>query len=255
MRIARLRQGERHVYARLEGGQAHVLDRAPWEGDARVLEVVSWSDVDLASPIAPSKIVCVGRNYVAHARELGHDVPAEPLLFLKPPSALVGPAGVVALPPESARVEHEAELGVVIGARARHVARERALAHVYGYTCVCDVTARDLQKKDGQWTRAKGFDTFCPAGPWIETELDPKSLRIVCRVNGQVRQDGPTSLMVFDVPTLVAYASRVMTLEPGDLIVTGTPEGTGPLVTGDSLEIEITGIGTLAVKCAPARVE
>jgi 2-keto-4-pentenoate hydratase/2-oxohepta-3-ene-1,7-dioic acid hydratase in catechol pathway len=152
---------------------------------------------------------------------------------------------VIHLPPESERVEHEAELGVVIGQRARNIRKENALSYVFGYTCVGDITARDLQKKDGQWARAKGFDTFCPVGPWIETEVDPSALPIRCRVNGESRQDGVTSNMIFDVPTLLAYASRMMTLEAGDLIVTGTPEGVGPLVPGDKLEIEVGGVGVL----------
>jgi 2-keto-4-pentenoate hydratase/2-oxohepta-3-ene-1,7-dioic acid hydratase in catechol pathway len=201
----------------------------------------------LVCPVLPSKIVCIGRNYAEHARELGNEPPKEPLLFLKPPSALADPGGAVVRPPASERVEHEAELGVVIGTRARNVSRDSAMNHVFGYTCVFDITARDLQKKDGQWTRAKGFDTFCPVGPWIETDLDPAKLRITCRVNGQVRQDAPTTQMIFDVPTLIEYVSRVMTLEPGDLLVTGSPSGVGPLLSGDSLEMDISGIGTLAV--------
>jgi len=213
----------------------------------------------LLCPVAPTKIVCIGRNYAAHAKELGNEVPSEPLLFLKPPSALLGPGGTVRLPPESSRVEHEAELAVVIGKRATGVAKDDALAHVFGYACACDVTARDLQRKDVQFTRAKGFDTFCPVGPWIETDLDPSAQRIVCRVSGaspardwapavrdwQVRQVGLTSRMIFDVPTVVAYVSRMMTLELGDVILTGTPEGVGPLVAHDSLEVDIDGIGVL----------
>jgi 2-keto-4-pentenoate hydratase/2-oxohepta-3-ene-1,7-dioic acid hydratase in catechol pathway len=206
----------------------------------------------LLCPVAPTKIVCIGRNYAAHAKELGNEVPSEPLLFLKPPSALLDPGGTVRLPPESSRVEHEAELAVVIGKRAKGVAKDDALTHVFGYACACDVTARDLQRKDVQFTRAKGFDTFCPVGPWIETDLDPSAQRIVCRVSGaspardwEVRQDGLTSRMIFDVPTVLAYVSRMMTLEPGDVILTGTPEGVGPLVAHDSLEVDIDGIGVL----------
>jgi 2-keto-4-pentenoate hydratase/2-oxohepta-3-ene-1,7-dioic acid hydratase in catechol pathway len=195
---------------------------------------------DLVCPVTPTKIVCIGRNYAAHAKELGSDVPAEPLLFLKPPSSLLGPGAEIVLPAASARVEHEAELAVVIGMRARNVTRERALHHVFGYASACDVTARDLQRKDGQWTRAKGFDTFCPVGPYLESVFDSQHARIRCRVNGQARQDGETTQMIFDVPTLVAYASRVMTLEAGDLLLTGTPEGVGPLAAGDKLEVEIT---------------
>jgi 2-keto-4-pentenoate hydratase/2-oxohepta-3-ene-1,7-dioic acid hydratase in catechol pathway len=207
-----------------------------------------WAEEDLGCPVVPTKIVCVGRNYAAHARELGHDIPSEPLLFLKPPSSLLGPGGSVVLPPESARVEHEAELAVVIGRRAKNVARSDALAHVFGYACACDVTARDLQKKDVQFTRSKGFDTFCPVGPWIETDLEPGALEIRCRVRGETRQDGATADMIFDVPTVVAYISRMMTLEPGDLILTGTPEGVGPLAAGDSVEVEVSGIGALKLR-------
>jgi len=249
MRVARLRGNDgQAVFVELEGAVAHVLSDAPWRGGARAGARVPTVGAPLLCPVTPSKIVCIGRNYAAHARELGHEVPAEPLLFLKPPSALIGPDEVVVLPPQSARVEHEAELGVVIGRRARDVPRETAMAHVFGYTCVADVTARDLQKKDGQWTRAKGFDTFCPAGPWVETELEPRDVRVACSVNGALRQDGRTSQMIFDVPALVAYVSAVMTLEPGDLLVTGTPEGVGPLVDGDALEVMVEGIGVLAVR-------
>ena len=235
-------------FARFEGSTAHLLSDPPWLLGEHGAGSIPLEDGALLCPVQPSKIVCIGRNYAAHAKELGHEVPAEPLLFLKPPSALVGPGGVVRLPPESARVEHEAELAVVIGERARNVGKDRALAHVFGYACACDVTARDLQRKDVQFTRAKGFDTFCPVGPWIETELDPKKLRIQCRVSGQTRQDGSTEGMLFDVPTIVSYVSRMMTLEPGDLILTGTPEGVGPLVGGDALEVEIERIGVLKLR-------
>jgi 2-keto-4-pentenoate hydratase/2-oxohepta-3-ene-1,7-dioic acid hydratase in catechol pathway len=235
MRIARLSHG----YARLSGDVAELYDAAPWNGGKPTGMRVPWADKDLQCPVAPSKILCIGRNYAAHAKELGHDVPTEPLLFLKAPSALLAPNGNIVLPPESARVEHEAELAIVIGSRMKSVKPEDTLAHVFGYTCACDVTARDLQKKDVQFTRAKSFDTFCPVGPWIETELDPSKQRVQCRVGGKTRQDGTTDHMIFDVPTLLAYASRMMTLEPGDLILTGTPEGVGPLVSNDVLEVEI----------------
>jgi 2-keto-4-pentenoate hydratase/2-oxohepta-3-ene-1,7-dioic acid hydratase in catechol pathway len=254
MRIARLALPrlddslEEPVFARLDDATAELLGGPPWidaPPSSGRREHVAWQERDLRCPVTPTKILCVGRNYAAHAKELGNDVPAEPLLFLKPPSALLDPGGTIVLPPESAKVEHEAELGVVISRRAKDVRKEDALAYVLGYTCVGDITARDLQKKDGQWSRAKGFDTFCPVGPWIETELDPSRLAIKCRVNGATRQDGTTAQMIFDVPTLVAYASRMMTLEPGDLIVTGTPEGVGPLADGDVLEIEVGGVGVL----------
>ncbi|HEY2509761.1 MAG TPA: fumarylacetoacetate hydrolase family protein [Polyangiaceae bacterium] len=249
MRIARLALPDGETsYARLDESIAELLDAAPWSESGPTSGErahVAWSAKDLRCPVEPSKILCIGRNYAAHAKELGNDVPSEPLLFLKPPSALLDPGGRIVLPEVSSRVEHEAELGVVFSRRARNVRKEDALAYVFGYTCVGDITARDLQKKDGQWARAKGFDTFCPVGPWIETELDPSKLAVRCRVNGALRQDGVTSNMIFDVPTLIAYASRMMTLEPGDLLVTGTPEGVGPLVDGDALEIEVSGVGTL----------
>ena len=235
-------------FARLDGVAAYPFDGPPWLGGREAAEPREWSESDLLCPVRPTKIVCIGRNYAAHARELGHDVPSEPLLFLKPPSSLLDPGGTVVLPPESARVEHEAELVVVIGLRAKSVAREDALAHVFGYSCACDVTARDLQRKDVQFTRAKGFDTFCPIGPWIETELDASNASVRCRVSGATRQDGNTAHMIFGVPILVSYVSRMMTLEPGDVILTGTPEGVGPLVAGDSLEVEVSGIGTLALR-------
>jgi 2-keto-4-pentenoate hydratase/2-oxohepta-3-ene-1,7-dioic acid hydratase in catechol pathway len=248
MRIALLRTPQGDRFARLDGPRARGLDAPPWLGGRETGEAWTWSEADLLCPVRPSKIICIGRNYAAHARELGHDIPDEPLLFLKPPSSLIGPGDAVLLPPESARVEHEAELAVVIGRRAKRVTREDALAHVFGYTCACDVTARDLQKKDVQFTRAKGFDTFCPIGPWIETELDPTTQRVKCKVGENPRQDGTTSHMIFDVPTLVAYVSRMMTLESGDVILTGTPEGVGPLLAGDSVEVEVSGVGVLKLR-------
>ena len=243
MRFARLKAPQGLSYARLDGESARLLPRAPWllsDPTAGGEASIPYQEDQLLCPVEPTKIICVGRNYAAHAKELGNDVPKEPLLFFKPPSSLVGPNGVVVLPPQSERVEHESELGVVIGTRARNVLAKDALKYVFGYTAANDVTARDLQKKDGQWTRAKGFDTFCPVGPWIETDLDPTRLRVVCRVNGAVRQDGKTSDMVFGVEALIEYVSAVMTLEPGDLILTGTPEGVGPLTTTDRCEVEIS---------------
>jgi 2-keto-4-pentenoate hydratase/2-oxohepta-3-ene-1,7-dioic acid hydratase in catechol pathway len=248
MRYGVLRTSLGPRFARFEGGAAHLLEQAPWLGEIPTGESAALAEDALLCPVTPSKIVGIGRNYAAHARELGHELPSEPMLFLKPPSALLGPGGVVRLPPESARVEHEAELVVVMGRRAKSVAREDALAHVFGYTCACDVTARDLQRKDVQFTRAKGFDTFCPIGPWIESELDPAAARISCVVNGETRQDGSTEQMIFGVPAIVAYVSRVMTLEPGDIILTGTPEGVGPVVAGDTLVIEVAGVGPLKLR-------
>ncbi len=195
--------------------------------------------------LRPSKIVCIGQNYRAHIAEMGKTVPEEPLLFLKPPSAVIADGMPIERPGGYERVDYEGELGVVIGRRAHRVTREQALEHVHGYVCVNDVTVRDLQKKDGQWTRAKGFDTFCPIGPRIATGLDPAKLRITTRVNGVIKQDSSTSDLIFDVPTLIAFISRHMTLEEGDVISTGTPSGVGPLVPGDVVEVEIEGIGVL----------
>jgi 2-keto-4-pentenoate hydratase/2-oxohepta-3-ene-1,7-dioic acid hydratase in catechol pathway len=209
-------------------------------------ERVGLRDARLLAPVIPrSKVVGVGRNYVEHAAELGHEVPAQPLLFLKPNTAVLGPEEAVVLPSASREVHHEAELAVVIGRLCKDVPRERAAEVILGYTCADDVTARDLQRQDGQWARAKGFDTFCPLGPWISTVLDPGDLLVECRVDGQLRQSGRTSQMVHDVPSLVAYVSSVFTLLPGDVILTGTPAGVGPLHDGATVEVTISGLGTL----------
>ena len=202
-------------------------------------------DVRLLAPTEPSKIVCVGRNYVEHAKELGNEVPKVPLICLKPPSSIIPSGGTILLPPQSTQVEHEGELVAVIGKRGRNVTAEQAKRYIFGYTIGNDVTARDLQKTDGQWTRAKGFDTFCSFGPWIDTEFDPADAVITCRVNGQMRQMASTRDMVFNVGTLIAYISSVMTLEPGDLIFTGTPAGVGELKNGDEVVVEIEGLGVL----------
>lgn len=204
------------------------------------------NEVTLVAPCVPSKIVCVGRNYQEHAAELGNELPPEPLLFLKPPSAVTGPDTFIELPAAATRVEHEGELAVVIGRRARRLSpHDNPLDYVLGYACINDVTARDLQRKDVQFTRAKSFDTFCPVGPYIETDLDPLDVRVTTRVNGQVRQDASTSAMAFPVPDLIRYIAAIMTLEPGDLIATGTPAGVGPLLAGDLVEVEVAGLGTL----------
>jgi 2-keto-4-pentenoate hydratase/2-oxohepta-3-ene-1,7-dioic acid hydratase in catechol pathway len=206
----------------------------------------SLADVTLKAPVAPSKIVCVGRNYREHAAELGNKMPDEPLLFLKAPSALIGSGECIELPPESKQVEHEGELGVVIRRRARNLSdHEDSLNYVLGYTCVNDVTARDLQRKDVQFTRAKSFDTFCPTGPLVVTGLNPLNLVVTTRVRGVVKQEGSTADMAFSVPFLVRYISRVMTLYPGDLIATGTPAGVSQLQDGDVVEVEIKEIGIL----------
>ena len=199
----------------------------------------------LLPPTNPSKIICVGRNYAAHAKEHGAEVPEVPLIFLKPPSSLISHQQKILLPPQSQQIEHEAELAVVIGQSGRWITPDNALSHVFGYTIANDVTARDLQRSDGQWTRAKGFDTFCPLGPWIETEFDPTDAVITCHVNGEMRQMASTSDMIFTIRQLIAFVSSVMTLEQGDLILTGTPAGVSPLNDGDSVEVSIEGLGTL----------
>ncbi len=199
----------------------------------------------LEDGLRPSKIVAVGRNYADHARELGNEPPTEPILFLKPPSALLPHEGTIIRPPQSQRVDYEGELAIVIGSRVRNVPADRWRDVVQGFTCANDVTARDLQRKDVQFTRGKGFDTFCPIGPCIETDLDPADLALTTRVNGEIKQSGRTSMMVFSCGVLIEFISAVMTLEPGDIILTGTPAGVGPLASGDRVEVEIEGIGTL----------
>jgi 2-keto-4-pentenoate hydratase/2-oxohepta-3-ene-1,7-dioic acid hydratase in catechol pathway len=202
--------------------------------------------VRLLAPVVPSKIVCVGRNYLEHALELGNKLPDEPLLFLKAPSAVIADGDAITLPPESQQVEHEGELGVVIGRKARNIGHDGdPLSYVLGYTCVNDVTARDLQRRDVQFTRAKSFDTFCPVGPFIVTDLDPLDVAVTTRLNGEIKQHARTAVMAFSVPFLISYISGIMTLEPGDLIATGTPAGVSKMKDGDTVEVEVEGIGVL----------
>src|SRR5882724_4541186 len=204
------------------------------------------SEVKFLAPVAPSKIVCVGRNYREHAAELGNKMPDEPLLFLKAPSAVIASGDCIELPPQSKQVEHEGELGVVIGRRARKLTSSAdPLNYVFGYTCVNDVTARDLQRKDVQFTRGKSFDTFCPVGPWIITDIDPANAQVTTRLNGEVKQHGKTADMAFSVSYLIRYIASIMTLNPGDLIATGTPAGVSRMKHGDVVEIEVEGIGIL----------
>lgn len=250
-RYARVREPDgKTSWALVRGDVLDVLDAAPWDGGKPTARSISRADARLLAAAAPSKIVCVGRNYGAHARELGHEIPKEPLLFLKPPSSILDPGGSVVLPPESERVEHEAELALVIGERGRRIPIERALDHVFGYLVACDVTARDLQNKDGQWTRAKGFDTFCPLGPELARGVDPRALSIRLAVDGEVRQSGTTADMLFDLARIVAHISNVMTLEPGDLVLTGTPEGVGPLRAGNRVLVEIDELAPLGFDVA-----
>lgn len=216
-------------------------------GEFRRLEAgMPLERVKLHAPVIPGKIIAVGRNYVEHAKERNVEVPDIPLIFFKPPSSVIGPNEAILLPPQSKQVDHESELAVVIGKRGRWIPAEEALGHVFGYTAANDVTARDLQQRDGQWTRAKGFDTFCPLGPWIDTEVVPSDTLVRCRVNGEMRQMGSTRDMVFPVQQLIAFISSVMTLDPGDVILTGTPAGISALRVGDIVEVEVEGIGKLS---------
>ncbi len=214
----------------------------PWEPEE---EAVPQGDVRLLAPCTPSKVVALGLNYRDHAEETRMEIPGEPLLFLKPSTSVIGPGEPIVIPPMSNRVDYEAELAVVIKRTAKDVSRDEADAFIWGYTCLNDVTARDLQARDGQWTRSKGFDTFCPIGPWVVTGLDPSSLTIEGVLNGEVRQSSSTSQMIFSVPEIVSFVSRVMTLLPGDVIATGTPSGIGPLRRGDVFQVRIQGIGVL----------
>ena len=232
-----------------------LIEGSPFGEFRRVEANLALGDIQLLAPISPGKIICIGRNYVAHAEEHDAEVPETPLIFLKPPSSVIGPGDTIFLPPQSNQVEHEAELAIVIGKPGRWISAEDALEHVLGYTVANDVTARDLQRRDGQWTRGKGFDTFCPIGPWIETDFDPNDTMITCHVNDELRQMGTTRDMVFTVRQLIVFISSVMTLEPGDLILTGTPAGVGPLQSGDQVAITIEGLGEITnpVEVEPVR--
>jgi 2-keto-4-pentenoate hydratase/2-oxohepta-3-ene-1,7-dioic acid hydratase in catechol pathway len=253
MRLVRFRFGDKIATgaADFAGDTIRVLRGTFFEDPVPTGEEVPFDDVRLLAPVLPSKLVCIGRNYAAHAAEFGMDVPEEPLVFLKPSTAVIGPHDPIRLLPVSKRVDYEGELAVVIGALARHVKAEDAARYVLGYTCANDVTLRDLQKKDGQWARAKGFDGSCPLGPWIETDLDPTDVRVETRLNGEIRQAGQTSDMIFGVASLIEYITSFMTLLPGDAILTGTPEGVGKLTPGDTVEVEVDGVGTLANPVEP----
>ncbi len=246
MRLARFRHGDRIATGVVEAEVVRPLRGTFFQDPVPTGEEIPLPDVRLLAPVIPTKIVCVGRNYADHAEESGEEVPGEPLLFLKPSTAVIGPDDPIPLPPVSERVDHEGALAVVIGRVCRRASEEDAPGYVLGYTCGNDVTARDLQRRDGQWTRAKGFDGFCPLGPWIETDLDPSDVEVACRVNGETRQSGRTALLTFPPAALVSYVSRVMTLLPGDAILTGTPAGVGPLEDGDLVEVEVEGLGVLA---------
>ena len=233
-------------YGLIEGDTIYAISGHPWAHWSRDAGTLRLREARLLAPVEPSKIVAVGRNYAAHAAEMGNEVPREPLIFFKPPSAIVGPEEPIVLTRYSKHVEHECELGVVIGKRCSGLDDAvDPLAYVLGYTCLNDVSARDLQKSDVQFARAKGFDSFCPVGPHIETELDPRDVLVETRVNGQLRQSGSTSLMTYPVSYLVRWISRMMTLMPGDLLATGTPSGVGTIVPGDAVDVSVSGIGVL----------
>ncbi len=246
MKIVRFDQEGRSGYGILDGEKIQPIWENPFAGITATGEVLALADVTLLAPCEPSKIVALGLNYRDHAAEFGHPVPDEPLIFLKPSTAVIGPDAAIIYPKMSRRVDYEAELAVVMGKTAHRVPEDQALEYVLGYTCMNDVTARDLQKKDGQFTRAKGFDTFAAMGPWIETAVgDPDNVMVEAYLNGERRQHGSTSNMVFGVRRLISFISEVMTLLPGDVISTGTPSGIGPMRPGDLVEVRVEGIGTL----------
>jgi 2-keto-4-pentenoate hydratase/2-oxohepta-3-ene-1,7-dioic acid hydratase in catechol pathway len=245
-RIVRFAHEAGPRYGVLEGEEVAVIEPHPFAAHGPTGERVSLAGLTLLAPVIPSKIVCVGKNYVDHAAEMGGEVPEEPLLFLKPSSSVIGPHEPIRLPTDrSSEIHHEAELAVVIGALLQRVSPEEAAAGILGFTCANDVTARDLQRTEGQWFRAKGFDSFCPLGPAIATDLDPRDLGIRCLVDDEVRQDGTTADLVRDVATLVAEISQITTLLPSDVVLTGTPAGVGPLRPGETVRVEIDGIGAL----------
>jgi 2-keto-4-pentenoate hydratase/2-oxohepta-3-ene-1,7-dioic acid hydratase in catechol pathway len=249
MRIARYAWEGGARYGVVEGTEVLELPGHPFLAPGEPLvttgEVRDLDTLRLLTPVVPGKVIGIGKNYADHAAEMGGAPPEQPLVFLKPPTAVIGPDDPIVLPPESTEVHHEAELAVVIGRVCRRVPEEQALDVVLGYTCANDVTARDLQRADGQWARAKGFDTFCPLGPWIETELDPADVEVECELNGVSVQRASTATLIHAVPALIAYVSAAMTLLPGDVILTGTPAGVGPLASGDEVAVTVSGIGTL----------
>ncbi|TDW81611.1 2-keto-4-pentenoate hydratase/2-oxohepta-3-ene-1,7-dioic acid hydratase in catechol pathway [Kribbella pratensis] len=257
MRIARFSVDDEPKYGVVEtddpeglAGTVNVLDSDPLYRSAQFTgEKLQLADVRLLAPVIPrSKVVCVGRNYAAHAAELGNDVPEQPLIFLKPNTSVIGPRDGIVYPEQTGDLHFEGELAIVIGRICRDLPKERVNEVIFGYTIANDVTARDLQKSDGQWARAKGFDTFCPLGPWISTELDVSDLRVSTELNGEPKQDGRTSQFIFDIPEVLAYITSFTTLLPGDVVLTGTPAGVGPMLPGDEVSVSIEGIGTLTNK-------
>ena len=245
MKLVRFLVQDRPAYGILNNDEVAELEEVFSSSFKTLKTCHALADVKLLAPCVPTKVVAAGLNYRDHAQELGLAVPEEPILFLKPPTTVIGPGEAILYPQMSAQVDFEAELAVVIKDQTRDIAPEEARDHILGYTCANDVTARDLQRKDGQWTRAKSFDTFCPIGPWVETELDPGDLLVESYLNGEQRQSSRTSQFIFPVDLLVSFVSRVMTLFPGDVVLTGTPVGIGPMQAGDEIEVRIEGIGSL----------
>lgn len=246
MKIVRIKSGDDISYGVADAEGVLIYNGTPFVAWEPTENVVPWQSATLLAPVIPTKVMCVGKNYEDHAAEFGGDLPEEPLIFMKPATSVIGNNANIVHPSMSKEVQHEAELAVVISRPARNVRAEDASQYIFGYTAANDVTARDLQRRDGQWTRAKGFDTFCPLGPAIETELDPlERLAVICKVNGEVRQAGFTSDMVFGVAEIIEYITAFATLLPGDVILTGTPSGVGKVEPGDIMEVEVDGIGTL----------
>lgn len=249
MRVVRIFHEEDVRYGLADDSMVTLISDEPfaaWEPEG----IVPLPHAQLLAPTVPTKVVCVGINYRGHAKEMGHDLPEEPVIFLKPPTSVIGHGAEIRIPNGLGTVDYEAELAAVIGRRTHNISAEEAPSHILGYTCANDVTSRPLQRRDGQWARAKGFDTFCPLGPWVETDVDPRDLRVESYVNGELRQSSRTSEMVFGVYELVSFISHVMTLLPGDVVLTGTPTGVGPMYAGDVVEVRIEGIGSLVNRIA-----
>lgn len=247
MKYVRLMTHEKEIrYGVLEGEQVRLLDGSFLDSDSKPTNTcLPLDSVTLLAPVEPSKVICVGLNYALHIKEMNHSLPEDPVIFLKAPTCVIGPEAEIIYPKISQQVDYEAELAAVIGGTIKDVTEEEAAQAIFGYTCANDVTARDLQKKDGQWTRGKSFDTFCPIGPWVVTDLDPSQLEIQLLLNGEVKQSSNTRFFITSVPKLVSFISQVMTLKPGDIVLTGTPEGVGPMQSGDEVVVRIQAIGEL----------
>lgn len=245
MKIARFQFREEVKFGVIEGDSIFELSGSIYNKPFITDENYKLSETNLLSPVQPSKVVCIGKNYKEHILELGGDIPAEPIIFLKPPTSVIGPGALIKYPSSTQRVDYEGELAVVIKSPCANISPESAASFILGYTCANDVTARDLQQRDGQWSRAKGFDTFCPVGPWIETDISPDELRIRTYLNGELRQNSNTSMMITPVHNLISFISKVMTLLPGDIVLTGTPEGISSMQRGDTVEVVIENIGKL----------